>query len=67
MILDTHIIIEKVLHFFSSNIKLSEKNIIFDDKKVKKSDFYKKQKIIQDRLNWCWQNISFKKGTIWYK
>ena len=33
--------------FFSSGIRINEKNIIFGDKKVKKSDFYKKKKVIQ--------------------
>ena len=47
VILDAHIIIEKVLHFCSSNIKLSGKNIIFDDKKVKKSDFYENKRLFK--------------------
>ena len=32
--------------FFSSGIRINEKNIIFGDKKVKKSDFYKMKKVI---------------------
>ena len=33
--------------FFSPGIRINEKYIIFGDKKVKKSDFYKKKKVIQ--------------------
>ena len=32
---------EKILHFFSSSIRISGKNIIFDDKKINKSNFYR--------------------------
>ena len=33
------------LHFFIPNIRLSGKNIIFDDKKINKSNFYKNIKL----------------------
>ena len=42
----TQVIIKKI-HFFSSeSIKMSGKNIKFDDKKIEKSDSYKNKKII---------------------
>ena len=31
--------------FFSSSIRISEKNVNFGDKKIKKSDFYKNKKV----------------------
>ena len=36
----------KKFTFFSPGIRINEKYIIFGDKKVKKSDFYKKKKVI---------------------
>ena len=33
-----------ILHFFLSSIRMSEKNIIFDDKKMNKSNFIKTKK-----------------------
>ena len=37
---------KKFLYFFSSqSIRMSENSINFDDKKIKKSDFYKNKKI----------------------
>ena len=42
----TQIIIKKVfLLFFSASIRISEKNINFGDKKIKKSNFYKSKKL----------------------
>ena len=35
----------KLLLFFSSSIRMSEKNIIFDNKKINKSNFYKNKKL----------------------
>ena len=40
---------KKILLFFSSSIRMSRNNVILEDKKIKKSDFYKKQKSNQDR------------------
>ena len=36
---------KKFLHFFSYNIKMSLKNINFNDKKINKSNFYKNKKL----------------------
>ena len=39
---------KKFVYFFSSqNIKINTKNINFDKKKIKKSDFYKNKKAFQ--------------------
>ena len=40
---------KKILLFFWSSIRMSRNNVIFEDKKIKKSDSYKKQKSNQDR------------------
>ena len=40
---------KKFFDFFSPSIRMSGKNIIFDDRKVKKSDFYKNKNSNQDR------------------
>ena len=48
--LDTQIITKKKKHFFSSSIRMSGKNITFDDKKISKSNFCKKQKTIDKIL-----------------
>ena len=37
----------KHLHYFSPSITMIGKNIIFDDKKVKKSHFYKNKKVFK--------------------
>ena len=34
---------------------------IFDDKNNQQENVLLKQKATQDRWNWCWQNIGFKK------
>ena len=44
--LHTIIIIKKFLTFFLQNIRLSTNSISFNDKKIKKSDFYNKHKKI---------------------
>ena len=36
---------EKILHFFSSSIRMTGKNIILDDKKISKSNVYKNKKL----------------------
>ena len=41
----TPIIIKKVSLFFSQSIRMSRNSINFDDKKMKKSDFYKSKEI----------------------
>ena len=41
------IIIKKVLHFFSHSIRMSRKNIIFNDKKINKSNFYEIKKLFK--------------------
>ena len=41
----TQIIIKKILLFFSQYIKMKGKNINFDEKKIKRSTFYKNKKI----------------------
>ena len=33
------------MHFFSSSTRMSRKNIVFDDKKINKSNFYKNKKV----------------------
>ena len=38
---------KKILHFFSSGIRISEKNIIFNYKKTNKSNFYKNKKLFK--------------------
>ena len=45
--MNTLIIIKKFDFFSSHNIKMDTKNINFDDKKIKKSDFYKNKKAFQ--------------------
>ena len=45
--MNTLIIIKKFDFFSSQNIKMDTKNINFDDKKIKKSDFYKNKKAFQ--------------------
>ena len=42
---------KKNLLFFSPSIRMSEKNVNFGDKNIKKSNFYKKQKSNKDRRN----------------
>ena len=43
---DNQIIIKtKFAFFFSPSIRISGKNIIFNDKKISKSDFYKNKKL----------------------
>ena len=43
---DNQIIIKtKFTFFFSPSIRISGKNIIFNDKKISKSDFYKNKKL----------------------
>ena len=42
--LETQIIV-KEFYFFSSSIRMSKKNIIFDDEKINKSNFYKNKKL----------------------
>ena len=41
----TLIIIKKIYFFSVHHIGMSEKNINFEDKKIKKSDFYENKKI----------------------
>ena len=41
----TKLLLKKFVLFFSSNIRMSGKNIIFDDKKINKSNFYKNKKV----------------------
>ena len=36
---------KKLLHFFSPSMKMSGKNIVFNDKKINKSNFYKIKKL----------------------
>ena len=36
---------KKILLFFWSSIRMSRNNVIFEDKKIKKSDFYKNKKV----------------------
>ena len=36
---------KKIYIFFSSSVRISEKNMIFDDKKISKSNFYKNKKL----------------------
>ena len=44
--LDAQIIIQDFIYFFfSSSIRMSGKNIIFDDNKINKSNFYKNKKL----------------------
>ena len=45
--LDTQIIIKKFFLFFfiHSNIRMSGKNLIFDDQKINKSNVYKNKKL----------------------
>ena len=45
--MNTLIIIKKFDFFSSYNIKMDTKNINFDNKKIKKSDFYKNKKAFQ--------------------
>ena len=33
------------MHIFSSSIRMTRKNIIFDDKNISKSNFYKNKKL----------------------
>ena len=35
------------MHFFSPSITMSAKNIIFNDKKINKSNFYKNKKLFK--------------------
>ena len=41
----TQIVIKILFNFFSQSIRMSGKNINFEDKKIKKSDFYKNKKV----------------------
>ena len=41
------IIINKFLHFFLSQYENKSKNIKFDEKKIKKSDFYKYKELFK--------------------
>ena len=43
----TLIIIKKFLHFFSPSIKISRKNINFEDKKINEINFYKNKKLFK--------------------
>ena len=38
---------KKIFTFFSHIIRMSKKNIVFNDKKINKSDFYKSKKLFQ--------------------
>ena len=38
-------LLQKILHFLSSSIRVIEKNIIVNDKKINKSNFYKSKKL----------------------
>ena len=38
---------KKFLHFFSPSVRMSGKNIIFNDKKINKSNFYKSKKLFK--------------------
>ena len=40
----------KKIHFFSSNIRMSGKNINFDDIKISKSNFYRNKKLFINRI-----------------
>ena len=40
-------LLKKITFFFSFSIRISGKNITFDDKKVKNSDFYKSKQIFK--------------------
>ena len=52
--------------FFSSGIRINEKNN-FRRQKSQKKGFLQKEKSNLDRWCWCSQNISFKERTVWYK
>ena len=41
------VIINKFLHFFLTQYKNKSKNITFDEKKIKKSDFYKYKELFK--------------------
>ena len=57
----TLIIMKKFLHFFSPSVRMSGKNIIFNDKKINKSNFYKSKKLFKIG------KIDFDKLLIWNK
>ena len=68
---DTQIIMKK-FYFFSSSIRISGKNIIFDDKKINKSNFYKSKKVFSiydtdvDKILILKKNLMVKKSSFKY-
>ena len=73
---DNQIIIRTKFPFFSSSIRISGKNIIFNDKKISKSNFYKNKKLSRmenidvDKILISKKESLVKKGSfkyfIWY-
>ena len=62
----------KKFYFFSSSIRISGKNIIFDDKKINKSNFYKSKKVFSiydtdvDKILILKKNLMVKKSSFKY-
>ena len=61
------IIIKKITFFFSHSIRISGKNIIFIDKKINKSNFYKNKNLLKiDNID-ANKILVSKKRTFWQK
>ena len=61
------IIIKKITFFFSRSIRISGKNIIFIDKKINKSNFYKNKKLLKiDNID-ANKILVSKRRTFWQK